>query len=104
MIKDTVFCILFVIIFNILIIHSGKFFRCDEISINNVLKTNLICNGINSVTYHIINYQLELYSLILIYFTKNIKETFEKILVKINNFENFNFCNFEYFMTKPKLN
>ena len=100
MIKDTVFCILFVILFNILIIHSGKFFRCDEISINNVLKTNLICNGINSVTYHIINYQLELYSLILIYFTKNIKETFEKILVKINNFENFNFYNFEYFMKK----
>ena len=100
MIKDTVFCILFVILFNILIIHSGKFFRCDEISINNVLKTNLICNGINSVTYHMINYQLELYSLILIYFTKNIKQTIEKFLMKINSFEEFNFYNFEYFMKK----
>jgi len=100
MTKDTIFCILFVFLFNTLIIYSGKLFRCHEISINNVLKTNLICNGINSVAYHIMNYQIELYSIILIYFTKNIKQTVEKILVKINNFENFNFYNFEYFMKK----
>ena len=50
----------------------------------NLMKTNLICNGCNSLTYHIMNYQMEIYLAIGI-FNIFIKKTFDDVIDKIMN-------------------
>ena len=50
----------------------------------NLMKTNLICNGCNSLTYHIMNYQMEIY-LAIDHLTSSLKKHLMIVIDKILN-------------------
>jgi len=85
-IKRVLITIVLITSINFLYFSVCNYFECYQLSFMNLMKTNLICNGCNSLTYHIMNYQMEIYLAIGIYLTSSLKKTFDDTIDKIMNF------------------
>ena len=72
-----------IMMINFVFFSTCNYFDCYQVSFMNLLRTNLICNGCTSLTYHIMNYQMGIYLGLGVYFTSSLKKTFDDITSKI---------------------
>lgn len=72
-----------VLIINVVFFSTCNYFDCYSINFMNLFRTNLICNGCSSLSYHIMNYQMEIYLGIGVYFTTSLKKSVDKVIGKI---------------------
>ena len=75
--------LLIIMMINVVFFSTCNYFDCYQVNFMNLLRTNLICNGCSSFSYHIMNYQMEIYLGLGVYFTSSLKKTFDDITSKI---------------------
>jgi hypothetical protein len=72
-----------IMMINVIFFSTCNYFDCYQVNFMNLFRTNLICNGCTSLTYHIMNYQMGIYLGLGVYFTSSLKKTFDTIIDKI---------------------
>ena len=72
-----------IMMINFVFFSTCNYFDCYQVNFMNLFRTNLICNGCTSLTYHIMNYQMGIYLGLGVYFTSSLKKTFDDITNKI---------------------
>ena len=72
-----------IMMINFVFFSTCNYFDCYQVNFMNLFRTNLICNGCTSLTYHIMNYQMGIYLGLGVYFTSSLKKIFDDIINKI---------------------
>lgn len=72
-----------IMMINVIFFSTCNYFDCYQVNFMNLFRTNLICNGCTSLTYHIMNYQMGIYLGLGVYFTSSLKKIFDDIINKI---------------------
>jgi hypothetical protein len=72
-----------IMMINFVFFSTCNYFDCYQVNFMNLFRTNLICNGCTSLTYHIMNYQMGIYLGLGVYFTSSLKKIFDDITSKI---------------------
>ena len=82
-IQRFILTIMIIMTINVAFFSTCNYFDCYQLNFMNLLRTNLICNGCSSFSYHIMNYQMEIYLGLGVYFTSSLKKTFVDVTNKI---------------------